>query len=399
MQPSMFDSSAGSNSLDVISMTQFLDVDNRPSFVLDLETERLSEDAALRPVFMNSDLRSFLGVQQAICGENSSQNFKWPYDQSYDKFKTWARGNKDFNGEGYPSMPYTGLMWDLFSINHRWNIVTARIGVRSHSATATETLENHFYTAETIIGPQQSEADVQASGAGGDHQITSSQQQHRTEPSKSGFPLPTIEPSNPQYQHLISELKSQHEQLRTQAALIDMIAKMDAVALYIVDAAGEIIFCNDAWYDMSLILGLCQYEHYPNMYAEYPMFRYKLTSYPRGVTSALAWIKVWSDADQPNLYGVWQTLQTTKGEVKYQGQFHAKWKPPFHTEGEPEESNIWIQSHTFPTFDENGQMSGACGCLYDISGMYLTQRSVLLHSSFSPRSFGLYSVFTRPLYL
>jgi len=93
-----------------------------------------------------------------------------------------------------------------------------------------------------------------------------------------------------------------------------------------------------------------------------------MCSFPKGVTSALAWMNVFVDEDLPKAYEVWTTAMINKQPVKFEARLSTPWKPPFHVEGESDEGPTWISAAIYPDISEDGEVIGGTGCIIDISG-------------------------------
>lgn len=99
-----------------------------------------------------------------------------------------------------------------------------------------------------------------------------------------------------------------------------------------------------------------------------------MCSFPKGVTSALAWMNVFVEEDLPKAYEVWERSMVNKLPSKFEARFKTIWRPPFHVDGEPDEGPTWISAAIYPDLSEDGEVIGGTGCIMDISEQKWLQR-------------------------
>ncbi|KAE9979328.1 hypothetical protein EG328_000973 [Venturia inaequalis] len=115
--------------LDALSIKEILDVDSRPTFIIDLDPDddRLpAHDCTLVPVFCNSALRSHDQLFDMVSGVESLI----PQNPSYQQFKTWATGVTKFDDskDVYPlSFLYGSMLWTGSTVRRRWRLISGNL--------------------------------------------------------------------------------------------------------------------------------------------------------------------------------------------------------------------------------------------------------------------------------
>lgn len=115
--------------LDALSIRETLDVDSRPTFILDLDPDddQLPGDGSIiAPVFCNSALRSHEPLFDLVVGVGSLnlQNV------SYQHFRAWATGVTRFDDskDVYPlSFVYGGMLWTGSTVRQRWRLISGNL--------------------------------------------------------------------------------------------------------------------------------------------------------------------------------------------------------------------------------------------------------------------------------
>lgn len=110
--------------LNSIGVTELLEQDDRPTFIVDLADTSNYGTAPLRPVFENQSLRSIAGMHELVVGTDHEGTS--PNGQSYLQFKSWLL-SAAINGESLnvclPSFAYAGLTWSCSTLRKRLRII------------------------------------------------------------------------------------------------------------------------------------------------------------------------------------------------------------------------------------------------------------------------------------
>ncbi|KAL1310499.1 hypothetical protein AAFC00_000785 [Neodothiora populina] len=368
-------------------MVELLENDRRPIFIIDLDIESAYTVAPLQPVFYNESLRRFPALQEAICKDTAKSAHNLPHLESYGSFKRWICQHYHASNLNYAPINFRAMTWDAITVGH-FNVISARLGARPYTASFMETL--------LLTGPAKSEFDLGETYSPG---LSSLRNRYTplSGPSSTGLEDPTAhhsrsvsvsyfspfpggstlerdtpeesEPllsdkllldtsvSNPtttdelsnyerdllvsRYMQTLADLRIQREETIKRTDLLDRISAIEAVAISVISADGELVFANEEWY--------------------------RMCSFPKGVTSALAWMNVFLEEDLPKAYEVWETTMIQARPMKFEARFKTPWKPPFHVDGEADEGPTWISATIYPDLSEEGVVTGGTGCIQDIS--------------------------------
>lgn len=111
--------------LNNIGVTELLELDERPTFIVDLANSSNYGPGLLHLVFANSSLRSFQGMQELVTGAASDTTSQGP--KSYLQFKSWLL-SASVNGESLnvclPSFAYAGMTWSCSTLRRRLRIIS-----------------------------------------------------------------------------------------------------------------------------------------------------------------------------------------------------------------------------------------------------------------------------------
>ncbi|KAM0346347.1 hypothetical protein ACHAPU_005778 [Fusarium lateritium] len=122
-----FDIAEDLNKLNIIDV---LNVDSRPTFIIDLDPD---DDSPLRsnliqPVFSNTALTTHERLSDAVCGEEApSVADKHADAVSYSDFKSWATGitTQDDSKDIFPLFfLFHGLLWTGSTVAKRWRLIS-----------------------------------------------------------------------------------------------------------------------------------------------------------------------------------------------------------------------------------------------------------------------------------
>ncbi|KAH6984305.1 hypothetical protein BKA56DRAFT_580868 [Ilyonectria sp. MPI-CAGE-AT-0026] len=116
--------------LSTINITDVLDADSRPTFIVDLDPdEELPQGLkAIRPVFCNVALRLHERLLDAVCGNEGPDPIDDEADSvPYQAFQSWATGitTQDDSKDIFPlSCLYKDLLWTGSTVSKRWRLIS-----------------------------------------------------------------------------------------------------------------------------------------------------------------------------------------------------------------------------------------------------------------------------------
>ena len=108
-----------------IGIADFLEWDQRPTFILDLEDVAQGDDDSLRPVFHNSALRSSKTLLEIFSGANTSFHTSGSEGEAaISEFALWATDpRRDGLGKTEDSFLFLDFSWSCFTLHRRWRII------------------------------------------------------------------------------------------------------------------------------------------------------------------------------------------------------------------------------------------------------------------------------------
>ncbi|KAL8849594.1 MAG: hypothetical protein Q9221_005421 [Calogaya cf. arnoldii] len=117
--------SPGLSILANVGITEFLELDERPTFVIDLAEHSNFEPGPLNAVFANVALRSS-GLYGMICGKDDQDSPGLAAATAYSEFKAWATSyvkNHQSLDIGLPSFFYLGVTWTCCIFRKRLRLI------------------------------------------------------------------------------------------------------------------------------------------------------------------------------------------------------------------------------------------------------------------------------------
>ncbi|KAM0277436.1 hypothetical protein ACHAQH_005800 [Verticillium albo-atrum] len=125
--------------LQTLTITEVLDQDSRPTFVIDLDPDEGITIGAKRiwPVFYNSALRLHEQLLDAVLGTVPHCDGPPPavaddmlVDTTYEEFSSWATGVTKFDNskDVFPlSFTYRGMLWTGSTVRQRWRLISGNL--------------------------------------------------------------------------------------------------------------------------------------------------------------------------------------------------------------------------------------------------------------------------------
>lgn len=126
--------------INAIAITEILDHDSRPTFVIDLDPDldaAVSPDK-LSPIFCNASLRLYERLLDAIAGEEPIEVFE-DLETSYANFSSWAKSvtKHDDSKDVFPlSFLYSGMLWTGCTVRKRWRLISGNKCYQTSSVTS-----------------------------------------------------------------------------------------------------------------------------------------------------------------------------------------------------------------------------------------------------------------------
>ena len=127
-----------SESLRDIGVTELLEQDSRPTFIIDLQLAESGVRGRMNVVFCNKSLRFFDDLRNTLCAETfypeQSLSSKAPTESTPDHgfspadlaFKDWAVSRVEDPNDGYlPRHTFRDLFWTCSTLRNRWRVVSA----------------------------------------------------------------------------------------------------------------------------------------------------------------------------------------------------------------------------------------------------------------------------------
>lgn len=115
--------------VEAVPMSELLDADSRPSFILDLDPDiDIAINAeVLSPVFYNLSLRSYDSLRDIIAGEMGLIEGGFPDVIPYESFRAWAISvtPHDASRDVWPTtFLWCGLLWTGCTVKRRFRIIS-----------------------------------------------------------------------------------------------------------------------------------------------------------------------------------------------------------------------------------------------------------------------------------
>jgi signal transduction histidine kinase len=126
--------------LNAIAITEILDHDPRPTFIIDLDPDldTVINPDELSPIFCNASLRLYERLLDAIAGEEPIDAFEGP-ETSYADFRSWAKSvtKHDDSKDIFPlSFLYSGMLWTGSTVRKRWRLISGNKCYQTSSVTS-----------------------------------------------------------------------------------------------------------------------------------------------------------------------------------------------------------------------------------------------------------------------
>jgi hypothetical protein len=214
--------STAPQSVQEIGITELLEEDSRPTFIIDLQAPEKDLNGRMNVVFCNKSLRFFDELRNVVMAETfypstSSPNEFGPLDSltaADVEFKEWATSVVDFNGstDGYlPRHTFRGMFWTSSTLRGRWRVVSA-------SQVPNQRRKSHGTPRSSSRSTSRSTSTVRSNGS-----------------DKMDMELSSVD----------SELS---KQLADSESKFKVLTELNPVGMYYLSPDGNIVYANDMWY-------------------------------------------------------------------------------------------------------------------------------------------------------
>jgi PAS domain-containing protein len=126
--------------IDALPLTEILDFDSRPTFILDLDPDLdapVKQDV-LMPIFCNHALRTYDRLLEVVGGETIPEALEGE-EGTYQDFISWSKSvtRHDDSMDIFPlSFLYGGMLWTGSTISKRWRLISGNKCYKTSSVTA-----------------------------------------------------------------------------------------------------------------------------------------------------------------------------------------------------------------------------------------------------------------------
>ena len=118
--------SASARLLEQIGVTELLDHDDRPTFIIDLGHQSTLEPGPLKIVFANTALRTSLGLLEMVRGNTDLSSPGLSATTAFNEFKHWATAyvkNREALDVNVPAFQYAGSTWTYSNLRKRLRVI------------------------------------------------------------------------------------------------------------------------------------------------------------------------------------------------------------------------------------------------------------------------------------
>jgi hypothetical protein len=114
--------------LNTCTLPQLLDLDSRPTFLLNMDDYAKGSRVPIRPIFCNTALKEREQLFEKVTGASPSDHDSTGTGASHDEFRIWATVVSKFNDSRdlFPiTIEFENLLWMGFSIHPNWRLISA----------------------------------------------------------------------------------------------------------------------------------------------------------------------------------------------------------------------------------------------------------------------------------
>jgi PAS domain-containing protein len=144
---------------DNVALAEYLDADERPVCVIDLENPSLHPPGQIHPVFCNRSLDNTPCLKGALCLGIENQ-FEDPLEETHAGFRSWILTKNEAEVHT-KSIRFRNIQWTFVTCHHRWRVITGNI-----QGPALRDVENSRAKSVEATSQQQQPHDLEYSSAG-----------------------------------------------------------------------------------------------------------------------------------------------------------------------------------------------------------------------------------------
>ena len=169
--------------LNHIGIVELLELDERPTFVIDLSNQLNYQPGHLQILFANPSLRAYAGLLELVVGKGEEETLGLAGKTTFSEFKAWTtsfvKSNESLN-VCLPSFFYSGFTWTCSTLRKRLRLFSGSFssgstGISSNPpSTATSApsalvvqQSNGLYRTEPILSKQDYFGDAQVTSSAG----------------------------------------------------------------------------------------------------------------------------------------------------------------------------------------------------------------------------------------
>lgn len=159
------ETSSGLSILNQVPITEVLEQDDRPTFIIDLANRANFEPGQLHIIFANASLRALDGLLDKILGRFDSNLLGIDAGTAFNEFKAWSisyvKDNESLD-VSLPSLYYGSVNWFGRSLRKRFRLIRGNF----HSSTANFTSNPPSVSLSTFIATGKDTATTLSNGGG-----------------------------------------------------------------------------------------------------------------------------------------------------------------------------------------------------------------------------------------
>ena len=126
LTPDDREASSDSQGLGQIGVEEFLELDDRPTFIIDLADQANYKPGPIRLVYVNLCLRGYPGLMSLIAGNATEESPGLAATTTFPEFKAWATSfvkNNESLDVCLPSFLFAGINWTCSTLRKRFRII------------------------------------------------------------------------------------------------------------------------------------------------------------------------------------------------------------------------------------------------------------------------------------
>lgn len=337
-----------------VSLVKFLNHDARPAFILDLHDSdyRHLNGTPSRPIFINQALCKSNALF-AVIGRTAPYEPGSPDFRALEDFLSWAWTSDDKLSASH--LDFAAFSWSSVTLDDRWRVVVAAAPAAAPLQTTLSSSGGFDFDTNVRVYPTHE----------GPSATDESRRPHLIARDFFLEPLPehsvdladnqNATRRHPAFSTSYARLNARN--VKRNDDLLAKIASFDALAIFFADVKGQIVFCNDAFYEMN--------------------------QHSRDQLDAMEWVNIIEDEEVPRIMELWTRIITRQESIRYEVRIKRRWTPPAAFPDAPSDFPTWISGWAYPDVSPDGETIGVCGVMTDISEQKWTEhrtREALSHA-------------------